>query len=78
MLHFGEKKEKGKKIPKTIGQNLTRFSKKSAKSWQILQNFVKNQQKIQQFLTKKFRLEDGQHLAKIQQKLILTKLQKFV
>ena len=28
------------KIPKNVGQNLARFSKNSAKCWQILQNFV--------------------------------------
>ena len=38
---------------------LVKFSKNSAKSCQILQRFVKNQKKIQQFLTKKLRLENG-------------------
>ena len=36
-----------------------KFSKTSAKFWQNLQHFVKNQQKIQQFLTQKLRLENG-------------------
>ena len=53
MLHFG-------KIPKNFGQNLARFSKNSAKSWQNLLNFILNQQKIQQFLTKQLRLEKVQ------------------
>ena len=44
--------------PEKIGQNLIlKFSKKSAKFWQILQPFLKNQQEDQQFLTKKLRLE---------------------
>ena len=37
----------------------SKFRKKSAKFWQVLQNFVKNQQNVQQFLTKKLRLENG-------------------
>ena len=40
-------------------KNLVKFSKHSAKFWQILQHFVKNRKKIQQFLTKKLRLENG-------------------
>ena len=47
------------KIPK---KNLVKFSRNSAKFWQNLQHFVKNQQKIQQFLTKKLRLENGARL----------------
>ena len=47
LLHFGKSRK-----------NLFKFSEKSAKFWQILQQFVKNQQKIQQFLTKKLRLEN--------------------
>ena len=47
------------KIPKKIGRILATFSKTSAIFWQILQHFVKNQQKNQQFLTKKLRLESG-------------------
>ena len=43
---------------------LVKFSKKSAELWQNLQRFVKNQQKIQQFLMKKLRLENGQPGAK--------------
>jgi hypothetical protein len=48
LLHFG-------KIPRKIGQIQQKFSK----SWQILQHFVKISKKIQQFLTKKLRLENG-------------------
>ena len=42
--------------------NYSKFNKKSAKFWQ---NFAKNQQKIQQFFTKKLRLENGRPLAKL-------------
>ena len=38
-------------------KNWPKFSKKSAKFWRNLQNFAKKQQKIQQFLTKKLRLD---------------------
>ena len=41
MLHFG-------KIPKHFGQNLARFRKKSANSWQNLKFFARNQQTAQQ------------------------------
>ena len=34
-------------------------AKNSAKFWQKLQKLFKNQQKFQQFLTKKLRLENG-------------------
>ena len=40
-------------------KKLVKFSRTSAKFWQILQHFVKNQQTIQQFLTKELRLESG-------------------
>ena len=40
-------------------KKLIKFSKNSAKFWQILQHFVKISKKIQQFLTKKLRLENG-------------------
>ena len=50
MLRFGE-------IPKKIGLNLAKIRQKV---WQNLQNLQKkNQQKFQQFLTKKLRLENG-------------------
>ena len=52
MLHFGE-------IPKKFSENLARFSKKFSKILANLQKFFKNQQKFQQFLTKKLRLENG-------------------
>ena len=52
MLHFG-------KIPKIFGENLARFSKKFSKILAKFAKFLKNQQKFQQFLTKKFRLENG-------------------
>ena len=39
--------------------NLAKIQQKFSKSWQNLQHFCKNQQKIQQFLTKKLRLENG-------------------
>ena len=40
-------------------EKLIKFSKISAKFLQILQHFVKISKKIQQFLTKKLRLENG-------------------
>ena len=46
-------------------EKLVKFIKNSAKIQQILANFAtlcKNQQKIQQFLTKKLRLEDMCHM----------------
>ena len=52
MLHFG-------KVPKKFGENLARFSKKFSKILAKLQKFFKNQQKFQQFLMKKLRLENG-------------------
>ena len=49
--------------PEKIWSNLAKVQqnsgkKKSGKFWQKLQQFVKNQQKVQQFLTKKLRLEN--------------------
>ena len=52
MLHFG-------KIPKKVGYIWRKFSKILAKLWQNLRNFGKKQKKIQQFLTKILRLENG-------------------
>ena len=43
-------------------KNLVKFGENSAKFWQKLRNFGKKQQKIQQFLTKKLRLENGRML----------------
>ena len=40
-------------------KNWSTFSKISAKFWQNLQHFVKKQQNVQQFSTKKLRLENG-------------------
>ena len=40
-------------------KDLVKFSKKSEKFWQILQHFVKNQQKVQQFLTKKLSFHEN-------------------
>ena len=48
MLHFG-------KVPK----KLVKFGENSEKFSQILRNFRKKQEKIQQFLTKILRLENG-------------------
>ena len=40
-------------------EKLVKFSKKSATFWQILQMFVKNQQKVQIFFKNNLRLENG-------------------
>ena len=51
-MHFG-------KIPKKIGYNLAKIKQNSDKIFKNFQNFAKNQQKFQHFLTKKLRLENG-------------------
>ena len=51
-MHFG-------KIPKKIGYNLAKIKQNSDKIFKNFQNFAKNQQKFQQFLTKKLRVENG-------------------
>ena len=45
--------------PEKNWSNLAKIQQKFSNSWQILQHFVKISKKIQQFLTKKLRLENG-------------------